>query len=217
MTFRSQTIPVLSVTVSVLTKEFVGRESNALPPGASPAGIQRNTIFSPFVVVVKVRANPSKSRNNLSAGHPSRAIKGMTPKSLAISTAKRTDQRSTGERVRHQKVLGSSVEKYNDGPAVPVEKNEIVKGYEYRKGQYVIIEPSELENLKVPSKHTIEVTQFVEANELLPEYIEKPYFVVPEKDSVEAFTVIRKALQKTGSVAIGKVLRSTSAKSSQPR
>ena len=113
--------------------------------------------------------------------------------------------RSTGERVRHQKVLESSVEKYSDGPAVPVEKDEIVKGYEYQKGQYVIIEPSELENLKVPSKHTIEVTQFVEANELLPEYIEKPYFVVPEKDSVEAFTVIRKALQKTGRVAIGKV------------
>jgi len=66
-------------------------------------------------------------------------------------------------------------------------------------------EPSELENLKVPSKHTIEVTQFVQADELLPEYIEKPYFVVPEQDSVEAFTVIRKALQKTGSVAIGKV------------
>jgi DNA end-binding protein Ku len=113
--------------------------------------------------------------------------------------------RSTGERVRHQKVLESSVEKYSEGPAVAVEKDEIVKGYEYQKGQYVIIEPSELENLKVPSKHTIEVTQFVEASELLPEYIEKPYFVVPEKDSVEAFTVIRKALQKTGRVAIGKV------------
>ena len=113
--------------------------------------------------------------------------------------------RSTGERIRHQKVLESSVEKYSDGPGVPVEKDEIVKGYEYQKGQYVIIEPSELENLKVPSKHTIEVTQFVETHELLPEYIEKPYFVVPEKDSVEAFTVIRKALQKTGRVAIGKV------------
>jgi DNA end-binding protein Ku len=113
--------------------------------------------------------------------------------------------RGTGERVRHQKVLESSVEKYTNGPAVPVEKDEIVKGYEYQKGQYVIIEPSELENLKVPSKHTIETTQFVEANELLPEYIEKPYFVVPEKDSVEAFTVIRKALLKTGRVAIGKV------------
>jgi DNA end-binding protein Ku len=113
--------------------------------------------------------------------------------------------RSTGERVRHQKVLESSVDKSSDGPAVAVEKDEIVKGYEYKKGLYIIIEPSELENLKVPSKHTIDVTQFVEADELLPEYIEKPYFVVPEKDSVEAFTVIRKALQKTGRVAIGKV------------
>jgi len=113
--------------------------------------------------------------------------------------------RSTGERVRHQKVLESSVEKDSDGPAVAVEKDEIVKGYEYTKGQYVIVEPSELENLKVPSKHTVDVTQFVDASELLPEFIEKPYFVVPEKDSVEAFTVIRKALQKTGKIAIGKV------------
>jgi DNA end-binding protein Ku len=113
--------------------------------------------------------------------------------------------RATGERLRHQKVLESSVEKFSDGPAVAVEKDEIVKGYEYQKGQYVIIEPSELENLKVPSKRTVEVTQFVGADELLPEYIEKPYFAVPEKYSVEAFTVIRKALQKTGRVAIGKV------------
>jgi DNA end-binding protein Ku len=43
-----------------------------------------------------------------------------------------------------------------------VGKDEIVKGYEHRKGEYIIIEPSELENLKVPSKHTIDVSQFVE-------------------------------------------------------
>jgi DNA end-binding protein Ku len=90
--------------------------------------------------------------------------------------------------------------------AATVGKDEIVKGYEHRKGEYILIEPSELENLKVPSKHTIEVSQFVELDELLPEYIEKPYFVVPENDSqAEAFAVIRKALQKTGKVAIGKV------------
>jgi DNA end-binding protein Ku len=92
----------------------------------------------------------------------------------------------------------------NVGPAVG--KDEIVKGYEYRKGEYIIIEPTELENLRVPSKHTIEVNQFVGLDELLPEYIEKPYFVVPENDSqAEAFAVIRKALQESGKVAIGKV------------
>jgi DNA end-binding protein Ku len=86
-----------------------------------------------------------------------------------------------------------------------VQKDEIVKGYEYRKGEYVIVENSELENLRVPSKHTIDVTQFIDLNELSPEFVEKPYFVVPEDDSVEAFAVVRKALQNTGKVAIGKI------------
>jgi DNA end-binding protein Ku len=114
--------------------------------------------------------------------------------------------RSTGERVRHQKVLQSAVDSDSENVGPAVGKDEIVKGYEYRKGEYIIIEPTELENLRVPSKHTIEVNQFVGLDELLPEYIEKPYFVVPENDSqAEAFAVIRKALEESGKVAIGKV------------
>jgi DNA end-binding protein Ku len=114
--------------------------------------------------------------------------------------------RSTGERIRHQKVLQSAVDSDSETAGAAVGKDEIVKGYEYRKGEYVLIEPSELENLKVPSKHTIDVSQFVTMDELRPEYIEKPYFVVPENDGqAEAFAVIRKALQESGKVAIGKV------------
>src|ERR1700691_1383999 len=112
--------------------------------------------------------------------------------------------RRTGERIRHQKVLESAAENNEATPAV--DKDEIVKGYEYRKGQYVIIEPSELENLRVPSKHTISVSQFVDTNELNPEFVEKPYFVLPENDSqAEAFAVVREALVKTGKAAIGKI------------
>ena len=107
--------------------------------------------------------------------------------------------RSTGERIRHQKVTG-------EGEEGPVEKNDIVKGYEYRKGEYVMIEPDEIKNLRIPSKHTIEVTQFVDADEIDPEYYEKPYFVVPEDDTqAEAFTVVRKALQTSHKVALGKI------------
>jgi DNA end-binding protein Ku len=114
--------------------------------------------------------------------------------------------RSTGERIRHQKVLQSAVDSGEETTGAAVGKDEIVKGYEYRKGEYILIEPSELENLRVPSKHTIDVSQFVTMDELRPEYVEKPYFVVPENDSqAEAFAVIRKALQKSGKVAIGKV------------
>jgi DNA end-binding protein Ku len=114
--------------------------------------------------------------------------------------------RSTGERIRHQKVLASAVESDGEVAGAAVAKDEIVKGYEHRKGEYILIEPSELENLKVPSKHTIDVSQFVTMDELRPEYVEKPYYVVPENDGqAEAFAVVRKALQKTGKVAIGKV------------
>jgi DNA end-binding protein Ku len=114
--------------------------------------------------------------------------------------------RSTGERVRHQKVLQSAVDSGEIDSGDVVQKDEIVKGYEYAKGQYVVIEPSELDNLRVPSKHTIEVSQFIDQDELNPEYIEKPYFVVPENDpQAEAFAVVRQALLKTGKVAIGKI------------
>jgi DNA end-binding protein Ku len=114
--------------------------------------------------------------------------------------------RNTGERIRHQKVLASAVEQDPDEAAAPIEKDEIVKGYEYQKGQYVTLEPSEIEHLRVPSKHTVEVTQFVGLDELEPEYLEKPYFVVPENDSqAEAFAVVRRALQKTKKAALGKI------------
>jgi len=112
--------------------------------------------------------------------------------------------RSTGERIRHQKVLQSTVESDESAPAVV--KDDIVKGYEYSKGQYVIIEPSELENLRVPSKHTIAVSQFIDLKELNPEYVEKPYYVVPENEAqTEAFLVVREALLKSGKAALGKV------------
>jgi DNA end-binding protein Ku len=112
--------------------------------------------------------------------------------------------RRTGERIRHQKVLESAAESKEATTAV--ESDEIVKGYEYSKGKYVIIEPSELENLRIPSKHTIAVSQFVDVGDLHPEYIEKPYFVTPENDmSAEAFNVVREALVKSGKAAIGKV------------
>ena len=114
--------------------------------------------------------------------------------------------RSTGERVRHQKVLASALEQAPDEAAAPVEKGEIVKGYEYTKDQYVIIEPSEIANLRVPSTHTVEIQQFVSLDELAPEYLEKPYFVVPENDiQAEAFAVVRAALAKSKKAGLGKI------------
>src|ERR1700722_4064136 len=114
--------------------------------------------------------------------------------------------RSTGERIRHQKVLQSAVDSGEETPGAAVAKDEIVKGYEYRKGEYVLIEPSEIANLRVPSKHTVEIQQFVSLDELAPEYLEKPYLVVPENDiQAEAFAVVRAALAKSKKAGLGKI------------
>jgi DNA end-binding protein Ku len=134
---------------------------------------------------------------------------------LFVATEAKSDihfhqiDRKTGERVRHQKVLASAIENDPDEAADSdevVERSQIVKGYEYSKGQYVTIEPEELEHLRVPSKHTMEVTQFVDREQLPPEFFEKPYFVVPENDAqTEAFTTVRQALEDTGKAAISKI------------
>lgn len=111
--------------------------------------------------------------------------------------------RTTGERIRQQRVLESTVESRDAGGSV--EKDDIVKAYEYRKGQYVTIEPGEFGNLRIPSKHTITISQFVDASELRPEFFEKPYFVAPENDmQAESFDVVRRALVHTAKAAIGK-------------
>lgn len=105
--------------------------------------------------------------------------------------------RKTGERVRHQKVTG------DEGP---VENSDIVKGFEYRKGQYIAIEPQDIENLRIPSRHALEVTQFVNEDEIPPKFFEKPYFVTPEdNNAAEAFGVVRRALQETKKAALGKI------------
>ena len=63
-----------------------------------------------------------------------------------------------------------------------------------------------MDNLRVPSKHSIAVSQFIDQNELNPEYVEKPFFMVPENAAqAEAFTTVRQALANTGKVAIGKI------------
>jgi DNA end-binding protein Ku len=105
--------------------------------------------------------------------------------------------RRTGERVRHQKV--------SSGDEEPVEKGDIVKGYEYSKGQYIQIEPEEIEELRIASRHAIELEQFVRTGEINPAFFEKPYFVVPEDNAqAEAFAVVRKALEDAKATGLGK-------------
>lgn len=106
--------------------------------------------------------------------------------------------RKTGERVRHRNVSEE------EGEAVG--KQDIVKGYEYSKGKYIEIEPEEIEHLRIPSRRTLEIQQFVDLDDLDPALFEKPYFVLPENDAqAEAFAVVREALLETRQAGLGKI------------
>jgi DNA end-binding protein Ku len=105
--------------------------------------------------------------------------------------------RKSGERIRHLNVIGDNE---------PVENSEIVKGYEYSKGKYLVVEPDEIAKLRMETKDIIEVQQFVDLLEIPPALFEKPYFVVPEpRESPEAFQVVRQAMEQTDKAAIGEI------------
>jgi DNA end-binding protein Ku len=103
----------------------------------------------------------------------------------------------TGKRIKYEKVA----------PGVgPVDPEDIKKGFEYEKGSYVLLDESEIDAVKLESKKTLELTQFVDAHEIDVLYFEKPYYVVPADDlAEEAFVVLREALKRTRKVALGQL------------
>ena len=106
--------------------------------------------------------------------------------------------RRTGERIRHQNVAEDQES---------VDRADIVKGYEVHKGEYVTIEPDEIAHLRIPSKKTLEIVQFVNIDEIDPAFFEKPYFVAPQNDAqAQAFAVIQKALRETGKAGLARPL-----------
>ena len=105
--------------------------------------------------------------------------------------------RTSGKRIHHLNVVNEDE---------PIDDSEIVKGYEYSKGDYLIVEPKEIANLRIETKRAIEVSQFIDMADLHPILFEKPYFVVPQpKESPDAFAVVRKAMEETGKAAIGEI------------
>ncbi|HYF21830.1 MAG TPA: Ku protein [Caulobacteraceae bacterium] len=89
----------------------------------------------------------------------------------------------------------------------PVERSSLVKGYEYEKGQYVVIDPGEIEAVKIESNRVIDIERFVDEEEIDRLYWEDPYFLVPDgKMAAEAYAVIREAMSRSKRLAIGRVV-----------
>jgi DNA end-binding protein Ku len=94
-----------------------------------------------------------------------------------------------------------------DGKEVAWEN--IVKGYEYEKGKYVILDKKDFERVDLKSNQTVDIKQFVKLDEIDPMFFDQPYFLAPEKGGDKAYTLLREALEKTGKVGIAKVVIKT--------
>lgn len=87
-----------------------------------------------------------------------------------------------------------------------VDRSEIVKGYEFEKDKYVVIEPEELEKIKLRSEKTIELTKFVPADSVRDVYLDSAFYVAPDGPvAEEPFRVVREALERAGAAGIGKL------------
>lgn len=94
-----------------------------------------------------------------------------------------------------------------EGIEIPYE--EIVKGYEVRPGQYVIIEPEELDGLDPEATHSIDILEFVELAQIDPVYFDKPYYLVPDRRAEKPYALLAQSLEKSGKVGIAKFVMRT--------
>ncbi len=105
--------------------------------------------------------------------------------------------RKSRQRIRYLKVAPGKGE---------VAREDIVMGYEVEPGNYVLMEDGELDSVKLESRHTIELVQFVESDEIEPLYFQKPYYVLPDGEvAEEGYCVVRDALKAAGKVGIGQL------------
>src|SRR5712691_551782 len=83
--------------------------------------------------------------------------------------------------------------------------DEVVRGFEYTKGNYVPITEEDLDHLPVKTVHTVDISDFVKLEEVDPIYYDKAYYLAPEETGAKAFVLLRQALEETGRAAVAKV------------
>jgi len=124
---------------------------------------------------------------------PIRLFSGARSSGISFNQLHRTDH----HRVKQQLICPV------DGQVL--ERSDIVKGYEYRKDEYVIIEPDEIKKIEPKTAKTMEILEFVKSSEVDPVYFESSYYMVPEEAGRRPYALLTKALEESEYVAIAKL------------
>jgi DNA end-binding protein Ku len=136
--------------------------------------------------------------------------KGQLRLSLVAIPVEMYSATQTGARIKFRQIHEPSGKPVHYQKIVneigPVNTDEIFKGYEYEKDEYVLIDPEEVDAIKLETKKTIELVQFVGACEIPPLYFDQPYYLVPSDElAEEAYRVVRDALRATEKAGLGQV------------
>jgi DNA end-binding protein Ku len=130
---------------------------------------------------------------------------GLVNIPVELRTAVRADHISF--RMLHEKDLSPiKYERVCQAEGDPVPWNEIVKGYEYQKGKFVVLTDEDFKAARLESSKTIDILDFVQQDEIDPRYFETPYYLVPSKGAEKSYALLREAIRNTGAVGIGKVI-----------
>src|SRR6202008_3630189 len=87
-----------------------------------------------------------------------------------------------------------------------VPSDQIVKGFEYERGRYIVLSDEDFEKVRIESTHSIDITDFVDLDQVDPKFFYKPYFIEPQKGGEKAYALLHKALAGTGKIGIAKVV-----------
>lgn len=91
----------------------------------------------------------------------------------------------------------------------PITRDQITKGYEYKKGKYVLFSDADFKKANIKATSTVDIEDFVELSEVDPMLFERPYYILPQKGGEKGYVLLRKALQKTGKAAVAKIVLHT--------
>ena len=130
---------------------------------------------------------------------------GLVNIPVSLASAVRAVEKTSFRQLNEEDLAPIKYERVSsvDGEVVPWK--QIVKGYEYAKGKYVVVTPEELKKVKTPSSKAVEMMDFVQSDEIDPRYFDTPYYLVPQKGGEKPYALLREALANTSMVGIGKL------------
>jgi len=145
---------------------------------------------------------------------PRASWKGYIKLSLVSCPVRLYPAVSAGEKISFNQLHKDTHNRINMKPVDPelglVERSDLVRGYEYEDKQYIIVEDSDLEAVRIESNHTLNIEAFVDESEVDPIYQDSPYFLAPDgKMAEETFAVLRDAMRAAGKVAIARLVMSS--------